>query len=401
MRILLISDPSSYHTNEWVNALSVRGFEVCVFYVDEWIHNRNTVPEHDGRELKLVKEPPKWKLVGHSIAHLAPNSLIRDLRHHTWLHQNLDVLGSSLHRFVHTEGYEFIHAHGMATSALLADAARDVPFSASAWGSDIYIMPEKYSYIRPLMAGAIRHAAFIQAESHISARRLEEIEASSSEKLFVSTWGVDTNSFKPGQRTDTVNRILGCSECEYILSFRALEPLYRIDAIIRAFVAAQGKLPDDLKLVIGSDGSEKPQLQQLIHELHQDEKVVLTGYVDSETKRSLLASASLYVQYPTSDGVSISMLEAMSSGLPLVASDVGETRVLLTDRVNGILVNPNSVSALEEAIVELMNHDDMRTSMAANSREIAVRDHDRNVFFDQFAARVSASLKTRPNVASV
>ncbi|MFX1484414.1 MAG: glycosyltransferase, partial [Promethearchaeota archaeon] len=108
----------------------------------------------------------------------------------------------------------------------------------------------------------------------------------------------------------------------------------------------------------------------------------------------LLSNAELYVQFPKSDGVAISAMEAMSSGLPIISSDVGETSVLVIDGENGILVAEDSSSALAGAILKVVENPDLRKEMATNSRQLAVKNHDRYRFIELFIEKIKEVIQS-------
>ncbi|MCK4566363.1 MAG: glycosyltransferase family 4 protein, partial [Candidatus Thorarchaeota archaeon] len=100
------------------------------------------------------------------------------------------------------------------------------------------------------------------------------------------------------------------------------------------------------------------------------------------------STVDIYVQFPESDGVSITAMEAMSSGLPIISSDVGDVPTLVKDGENGFLVDPNSTDALTQAIRKLLQNTQLQEKMGKESRDEAVTNHDRTKFFGSIAQRM-------------
>ena len=92
------------------------------------------------------------------------------------------------------------------------------------------------------------------------------------------------------------------------------------------------------RLTIAGDGPCMPELRQLCAELGLDGHVEFLGMVDDVA--GLLARAGLYVLSSVSEGVSLTVLEAMARGLPVVATRVGGTPEVVVHRETGLLVPP-------------------------------------------------------------
>lgn len=134
-------------------------------------------------------------------------------------------------------------------------------------------------------------------------------------------WGVDLLDFQPN-----------CSPAQFgnpspectLLSLRRLEPLYDVETIIRGFAALRSSMP--ASLIIASDGSEKARLTELAIRLGIAKDVEFRGEVDRDELRCLLHEADIYVSASLTDGTSVSLIEALASGLPAVISNIPGNR---------------------------------------------------------------------------
>ncbi|MGH3587994.1 MAG: glycosyltransferase family 4 protein [Pseudonocardia sp.] len=126
----------------------------------------------------------------------------------------------------------------------------------------------------------------------------------------------------------------------------------------------------DWQLHIYGHGAEKPNLQAQISRLGIGEQVILQEY--SSDFPSVLAEASVYAMSSFSEGFPMVLLEAMSTGLPLVAFDCprgpGE---IIDDGKNGRLVDNGDIRGFTEALRSLIEDDDLRHRMGAQALEDA------------------------------
>ena len=88
----------------------------------------------------------------------------------------------------------------------------------------------------------------------------------------------------------------------------------------------------------------------------------------------LLAAMDIYVQPSINEGFSLSILEAMAAGKPVIATDVGGTSEVVTDGRMGILIPPRSSSAIGTAIVDLLDHPEKRSTLAQAARSHVARE---------------------------
>lgn len=111
--------------------------------------------------------------------------------------------------------------------------------------------------------------------------------------------------------------------------------------------------PTAKALVIG-DGPLKEEVQSYVNKLGLKERILLTG--TRQDVPDLLAGMDVLVFSSEREGLSMAMLEAMASGVPVVATRVGGNPELIDSGVNGLLVPPQNANALAEAVVSLLQN---------------------------------------------
>ena len=138
-----------------------------------------------------------------------------------------------------------------------------------------------------------------------------------------------------------------------LVSTRNFEPMYNVACTLRAFQLVQRRFPEATLTLVGH-GSQQSALEQLARDLGL-QHVTFTGRLAPERMPQAYDSADLYVQTPSIDNMPMSVLEAFASGTPVVSTDVGGVRAMLTDRVHGRLVPDNDPQAVANAVIELLD----------------------------------------------
>lgn len=106
----------------------------------------------------------------------------------------------------------------------------------------------------------------------------------------------------------------------------------------------------NVQLVIAGSGCEEERLKQMSFEMGIANIVEFIGWVDDKRKKELLQSSQLLVLPSYNEGLPVAILEAISYGLPIVATNVGDVSAAVHEGKNGYLIEPGDVDALEQAI---------------------------------------------------
>lgn len=137
--------------------------------------------------------------------------------------------------------------------------------------------------------------------------------------------------------------------------------------LLPAFAAAvEPGLP--LRLTLAGNG-DVARAGEVVSALGLHGNVVLAGWVDGEQKRRLLESTDLYVLPSRSENLPMSVIEAMSYGVPVISTRVGGIPELVRDGVDGILVDAGDREALAAALVRLGSDPALRARMGTSGRQ--------------------------------
>ena len=157
---------------------------------------------------------------------------------------------------------------------------------------------------------------------------------------------------------------------EFIILFLGrLIPTKRPEDLINAFSLIYKKIPNS-KLIIAGSGDEESKLRKLISNLHIANRVIFTGFVSPKTgKWELLKRCDIFVLPSLLEGLPIAILEAMSYGKPIIATNVLPFQEIIKNIVTGILVEPKSPEELSKAILELARNKEKMLIIGQNAKK--------------------------------
>lgn len=135
--------------------------------------------------------------------------------------------------------------------------------------------------------------------------------------------------------------------------------------LIEAFMKLHRKYPNTILSLAGT-GPNMEQIQNLVQKLDLSSSVEFLGSVDNVS--AVLEESDIFVLPSTYEGMPMSIIEAMASGLPIVASRVGGIPDMIDDGNDGILIDP-TVNSLYLAIEKLINDQCLRERLGKNARK--------------------------------
>jgi glycosyltransferase involved in cell wall biosynthesis len=171
-------------------------------------------------------------------------------------------------------------------------------------------------------------------------------------------WGVDLSAFPFHAPWIDAFELGVPPHAPLVLSLRAHEPIYRVADIIWAFaeVPRRDDVHEDFPdphLIIGHHGSLTPELKSLVHELDIEKRTRFIGTVPESDLVPLLGRASCYVTASEVDGTSVTLLQAMACGTPVIASDTPGNRGWVNEGETGYLFPVGDTSALTRRLIEV------------------------------------------------
>ena len=206
--------------------------------------------------------------------------------------------------------------------------------------------------------------------------------------------GVDTERYALGDRA-AARRALGIRPDWTVAgTVGRLDPVKDQVGLIRAFAQVANKGPS--VLVIAGDGPSRRQLEALVGELALGDRVRLLGERDDVPL--ILRALDIFVLSSIGEGISNAILEAMATGLPVIATRVGGNSELVRDGLTGRLIEPRSPEALAEALAAYGDDPGLARAHGAAGRERVAREFGLDRMRAAYTAlyRQYAALEARP-----
>lgn len=255
---------------------------------------------------------------------------------------------------------DWLHAHylsshgtlGWLATSLLGAPGRLV---GSAWGSDVLVTPERSALQRWVLQRVLRACALTTSDSLHMSRRMQALGAG---EVMTFPFGLEHLPEASALKDERL-----------FFANRALEPVYAPQRVIECFAALLADWPD-ARLVVANEGSLLGATQALAGSLGLQDHVRFVGRLSAAAQDEFYDRARWYLSLPTSDSVSVSVLEAMAHGCIPLLSDLPANHELVRSGDNGLVVG-NARSIPRAALSALAERAD---AIASDNRRW-VQDH--------------------------
>ncbi len=285
-----------------------------------------------------------------------------------------------LARVLRRERVDIVHSNNwgsLAESVLAAKCAGVRPIVHTQHGLEYEVAASRLETGRPFRTLVKRVAARsigrIAAVSHEVREMIVREWRVPPEKVSVIHNGVlvTGRTIEEGERVE-VRRQFGLSRDDYVIgSVGIFRPVKDFPTLVHAMAEVLPRLPN-AKLVLVGDGPSRPEVEQAADRHGLRSAVRFLGM--RQDVHDLLPLMDLFVLCSLSEGLSLSILEAMAAGLPVVATAVGGNPEIIDKSETGLLIPPRSPSETASAILSLSQDADRRRTMGRLARE-RVRSH--------------------------
>ncbi len=168
---------------------------------------------------------------------------------------------------------------------------------------------------------------------------------------------------------DVTRDTLGITDCHVLITVARLDPAKNLNLLLHALALCNAE-QRGIRLLLVGDGECRNKLQKLASDLRLDNVVSFLGLRTDIA--NLLAASDTFVLSSQTEGLPVSVLEAMVAGLPVIATAVGGVPEVVENGTTGILVTPDCVDELASAIAQLvMNPERGRTMGEAGRQRVA------------------------------
>jgi glycosyltransferase involved in cell wall biosynthesis len=370
--------PSQTHVFFWREVQALRDLGVPVHLVSsrrpEAGACRHAFAEAAARETHYLFPPRLLPALGalltRPVRSLKALRYVLGLRESSWKKRlkycGLLLCAGDLLRHAQVQGYRHLHVHSCADTAHVAALAHLLggPTYSLTLHGDLPV----YGTDHASKMGGARFVACVTAPLR---RQVLEQVGLPAERTGVLWMGVDTDRF--------------CAD-----GLRAYEPgrlhmvtVARLNAMkghVHALAAMRQAVDRgcDVRYTIAGEGPHRAEVEAAVRRLGLADRVEMSGTMSETAVRELLQRADAFVlpSVGLGEAAPVSVMEAMACGLPVVASVIGGTPDMITDRVDGLLVAQADEAALADALVFLARNPEERRRLGRAARERAVQAFD-------------------------
>lgn len=270
---------------------------------------------------------------------------------------------------------------GPLTDAAPAAVATGARVLGIAWGFDV-LVETRDPAVRERAAAAVAGCVGVHVDCEAVRREVVALGADPA-GVSLAPWGIDTDFFAPGPAPDGLRERHGLGPDDLVvLSTRAWEALYDVPLVLDG-VARIRDVEPRLRLVLAGDGSLAETIRDRIHALGLAPVTVTPGRLDPTGVRAWLRTAEAYVGAATSDGTSLSLLEALACGVPAVVPHLGGNPEWVHGGATGRLYAPGAADALATALAAVLAEG--RAGAVERREVVMARGHwptNRGLFLD-------------------
>lgn len=356
MKICYLGDAYSIHTQRWIKYFADKGHKVFLISFRPFGNG-----EIKNVELFVLKrfQQQIW----------AVSFLI-----------NLLFTSIQVRKLIKKINPDILHAHFVTDYGLLGALSGFHPLVVTAWGSDILRAPFRKTKNRYIVQYVLKKADLITCNSNKVKQAMIALN-NKAENSHIIQWGVDFNKFNPTTNAKVVKTRLNINNTPVVISMRSFELLYNIDTIIKAIPFVVKEISGVRFILKNAYGTMEPELRNLAKELDVIESVIFVGRIDYTEISAYLNATDVFISVPSSDSTSISLLEAMACGLPVIVSDLPANREWVKDGWNGYIVPVRDEGALADAIVKLLKDEKKRKLFGRRNYELVKEkaDYEKNM----------------------
>jgi len=236
------------------------------------------------------------------------------------------------------------------------------------WGYDLLQEADRSWLMRQITRYTLKHSK--QLITDCMTVRNKAIELGMLESSIVTfPWGVNLVDFRP--------EIYPPKASEYftILSTRSWEAMYGVEILAKAFVAAARTEPK-VRLFLLGNGSQAQLLRDIFEQGGVSERVFMPGQISQFELARFYQMADLYVSASHVDGSSVSLMEALASGRPVLVSDIPGNQEWVENGKNGWCFKDGDIRDLANKIIMASQERDKLTAMSFAARQVAEEKAD-------------------------
>jgi glycosyltransferase involved in cell wall biosynthesis len=288
---------------------------------------------------------------------------------------------------------DLVHSGYLQNYGFYAAFANYRPILSMPWGSDILVDPKRSRVLKEIARFTLSRSDMITCDAELVKKEILNLVDFPEEKIIVFPWGIDLSVFNPCVGDGGIRKKLGWEDKFVVIHDRTFSKIYGVRYLIEAIPRVIKEVPNARFLLCGT-GPLEGEFKEAVRNCNLSPYVYFAGHVANKELPKYLKSADIYVSCSLSDGASVSLLEAMACGLPVVVSDVPAILEWVSNGKNGFIVPGRDPAALARKIIELSKDSSLRRQFSRENLDIARKraDWERNLDILEDVYRSMANL---------
>jgi phosphatidyl-myo-inositol dimannoside synthase len=249
---------------------------------------------------------------------------------------------------------------------------------------------EVWKPLPQLRRRALLSADLVLAPSSYTAQKLAEVQGVSQKRIRKLAWPLGRDFLRMADVADSLEVPREFPKGRVILTvgrWATSERYKGADELIRAVAKLRSAFPD-LSLVVVGSGDDLPRLRKIASDLGVSASVRFLDVLSRAQIAACYAHAEVFALPSTGEGFGLVFLEAMAFSKPVVGASAGGTTDIVEDGVNGLLVPPGNIDALEQVLARLLRDESLRAELGRRGAEIVRRKYS----FEAFRIRLERIL---------
>lgn len=290
-------------------------------------------------------------------------------------------------RWAQSENYQILHSHGYKFNVLMGlwpESIRKIPLIATLHG---YVRAKRftkawvYETIDRLILARLRRVVLV---SEAMKRQVPEKIARSSKTVVIPN-GMSIGSIRESASSEPAEAVFGFLSRfdSIVLGVGRLSAEKGFDRLLEAFAVLR-QSHELLGLIIIGEGKQRAALERQVSDLGLEDFVQLPGYVDEVP--AVMKRSDVLCMPSLTEGLPITLLEAMAVGIPIVACDVGEIDYVLGHGAGGRIVRYEGASQLAGELAAVLDHKDSVDEQVEWARNRVETDYSANAVMESYLA---------------
>lgn len=270
---------------------------------------------------------------------------------------------------------DVIHAGPLHKSAFFASHGTHAPLVSMSWGSDLLYEGEINKFISWTIKAALNQSTLLLCDCE-TVRKKAISYGFPHERIVMFPWGIDLSEFP------FVDRHRAAEDHFTVLSTRHWDMIHNVRNVVDAYIIAATQIPQ-IKMILLSEGPQKSEIVGALTQAGLLDEVEMPGFVPYAALPQYFRRSDLYVSASISDGSSVSLMEALATGVPAVVTDIESNREWIDEGIEGWTYPLNDAHALADRMIYAYEHRAQLKRMGLLARQRAERMADWELNFQK------------------